>query len=72
MGVLVRVRNADILRDYVRLSGVTHRELARRAGLGHATVNHLLTGRRPSCSPSTAKAIEVALGAMPGVFFEVH
>lgn len=64
------VRDRVTLRGYVRLLGISERELAERAGVGHATVNHLLSGRRSRCSRSTARAIERALGCPAGVFFD--
>jgi plasmid maintenance system antidote protein VapI len=66
----MRVRNRAVLRDYIVLMGLSERGLARSAGLGHATVNHLLSGRRVTCSERTAEAIETALGCASGVFFE--
>lgn len=46
-------------------SGLSERELARRAGLGHATVNHLVTGRRKFCTQRTAGAIVAGLQLRP-------
>ena len=65
----VTIRDLVALRAYVRLLNVSERTLASRAGLGHATVNHLLSGRRTTCSSETAEAIESALGCPPGLFF---
>ncbi|MCW2495836.1 helix-turn-helix transcriptional regulator [Jatrophihabitans sp.] len=70
MTVAMRVRDRDTLRAYVRLMRLSERGLAARAGVGHATVNHLLSGRRETCSPETAQAIEKVLGCAGGVFFE--
>lgn len=67
---MVRVRDRSALRAYLRLLGLSERELAARAGVGHATVNHLLSGRRQTCSPRTAAALEAALACPPGVFFD--
>jgi transcriptional regulator with XRE-family HTH domain len=66
----MRVRDPATLRAYVRLLGLSERGLAARAGVGHATVNHLLSGRRTQCARRTARAIEAALGCPPGVFFD--
>jgi transcriptional regulator with XRE-family HTH domain len=66
----MRVRDPVALRAYLRLLGLSERGLAMRAGVGHATVNHLLSGRRASCTRRTAAAIEAALACPPGVFFE--
>ena len=65
----IRIRDRGALRSYVRLLGVSERELAQRAGVGHATVNHLISGRRATCTPETARAIESALGCPAGIFF---
>jgi transcriptional regulator with XRE-family HTH domain len=65
-----RVRDPVALRAYLRLMGMSERALATRAGVGHATVNHLLSGRRDTCARSTARAIEAVLACPEGVFFE--
>ncbi|MGH3495757.1 MAG: helix-turn-helix domain-containing protein [Sciscionella sp.] len=65
------VRDRATLCAYLRLLGLSERALAARAGVAHATVNHLLSGRRSRCSHRTARAIEAALACPPGVFFEV-
>jgi len=65
-----RVRDADALRAYLRLLGLSERGLAVRAGVGHATVNHLLSGRRRFCASNTARAIETVLACPRGVFFD--
>ena len=64
------VRSHAALREYIRLMGVSEREVARRAGLSHSTLNHLITGRRVTCSVRTAAAIERELGCVPGLLFE--
>jgi plasmid maintenance system antidote protein VapI len=66
----MRIRSAEVLREYVCLLGISERALARSAGISHSTLNHLLTGRRTTCSPATAAAIERALGCASGVFFQ--
>jgi plasmid maintenance system antidote protein VapI len=66
----MRVRSNRVLRDYIAMIGASERSLARAAGISHSTLNHLLTGRRITCSERTATEIERALGCAPGVFFE--
>lgn len=66
----MRIRDPVATRAYLRLLGMSERALAERAGVGHATVNHLLSGRRDRCTARTASAIESALGCPPGLFFE--
>ncbi|HSY15539.1 MAG TPA: helix-turn-helix transcriptional regulator [Jatrophihabitantaceae bacterium] len=65
----VNLRSRQVLADYILLLGHSEREFARRAGLSHSTVNHLLSGRRGTCSLATARAIEGALGCAPGILF---
>lgn len=66
----MRVRDRDAIKAYLRLLRMSERRLAARAGVGHATVNHLLSGRRVTCSDRTAHAIEAALDCPQGLFFE--
>jgi len=63
------LRDAEALRSYIRLMQMSERALAAAAGIGHATVNHLLSGRRSTCSPATARAIESVLACPQGLFF---
>jgi len=65
----MQVRDREALRAYIRLAGLSERSLAHRAGIGHATVNHLLSGRRTTCSADTAVAIAAVLECPPFVFF---
>ena len=65
----MQLRSRRALGDYIDLLGISERQLARNAGLSHSTVNHLVTGRRDSCSLQTAVAIERALGCPPGLLF---
>jgi transcriptional regulator with XRE-family HTH domain len=56
------LRDREALALVVSQCGLSERELARQAFLGHSTLNHLLTGRRNSCSVQTAQAIAEVLG----------
>ena len=56
------LRDREALALVVSPCGLSERELARQALLGHSTLNHLLTGRRNSCSVQTAQAIAEVLG----------
>lgn len=66
----MHLRSRDALIICLEATGMSERELARVAELGHATVNHLVTGRRTRCSLATARAIETALGCAAGTLFE--
>jgi transcriptional regulator with XRE-family HTH domain len=66
----MHLRSRDTLIVCLEATGMSERQLARVAALGHATVNHLVTGRRTRCSLATARAIEAALGCAAGTLFE--
>lgn len=64
------LRDRRILAALLDAAGISERELARRANLGHATVNHLVTGRRSSCSLRTAQLMAAGLGCEPEMLFD--
>lgn len=66
----MQLRSREALILCLEATGMSERQLARVAGLGHATVNHLVTGRRTRCSLATAIAIETALGCGKGTLFD--
>jgi len=69
MAMRVRSGTLRILIDSLEIS---ERQVARSAGLSHSTVNHLVTGRRTSCSMKTAAAIAKAIDRpVTEVFYEV-
>jgi hypothetical protein len=65
----MRLRSRQALVSLIDGAGISEREVARRALLSHATVNHLVTGRRTTCSLATAVAIENVLSARHGTIF---
>jgi DNA-binding XRE family transcriptional regulator len=65
----MRLRNRLIFVTLLEDAEFSERELARLAGLGHSTVNHLMTGRRTSCSLVTALAITRTLGCPVSTLF---
>jgi transcriptional regulator with XRE-family HTH domain len=65
----MQLRSRRALADYIDLLGISERQLARSAGLSHSTVNHLVTGRRNTCSLRTAVAVERALDCPLGLLF---
>jgi DNA-binding CsgD family transcriptional regulator len=68
----MRLRSRESLILALEDSGMSERELARRADLSHSTVNHLVTSRRSTCSLHTALAIEMQLAAEAGSLFEAE
>ncbi|MGI8667482.1 MAG: helix-turn-helix domain-containing protein [Jatrophihabitans sp.] len=65
----MQLRNRLIFVSLIEELGISERELSRRANLSHSTVNHLMTGRRVSCSLTTAVAITRALGCPVATLF---
>lgn len=66
----VRLISKDALRSYMQFRGFRSvRELAERVGVSKATIGHLHSGARDSCSPDVARRIEDALSAPPGSLF---
>ncbi len=63
------LRSRKTLVECLEAARLSERELARAAPLGHATVNHLVTERRTSCSLTTAIAIERVFDVSPGTLF---
>jgi plasmid maintenance system antidote protein VapI len=58
------LRSRETLIECLELAGLSERELARSAPLGHATVNHLVTGRRASCSLTIERVFDVSPGTL--------
>lgn len=67
----VKLISREALAQYMDHRDMSIRAVAKKAGIGHAIVGHLLTGYRDTCSESTAKAIEAALDAPFGSLFVV-
>jgi len=65
----VKLTSRQVLRQYMEFRQETNRSLAEKAGLGYAIVGHLRSGKRNTCSPRTARAIEEALACPPGLLF---
>lgn len=61
--------SATALAQYMNYRDLTVRSLAERCGVSSATIGHLRSGRRKTCKPDTAKAIERHLQAPPNSLF---
>lgn len=66
----MRLKSPQMLQQFMSYKRFTIRQLAKAAGVGHATVGHLHSGARNTCGPETARAIEKALQAPPGLLFD--
>ncbi|MGG5257499.1 helix-turn-helix transcriptional regulator [Phycicoccus avicenniae] len=67
----MRLKDRLMLRQYMDYKRMKIRELAKAAGVSRATIGHLHSGKRNTCSPATARRVEEALGAPPGLLFVV-
>lgn len=65
----VKLVSAQALRQYMEFRQETNRSLAAKAGVGPGIVGHLRSGKRTTCSPRVAQAIEEALACPPGFLF---
>ncbi len=59
------------LKRQMKARGLTGNELARRRGLGKATISRLVSGAHNLVQPRVAEAIEAELQVEPGTFFAV-
>lgn len=67
----VQLISAQALNQYMEFRKETNRSLATKTGpgVGREIIGHLRSGKRRTCSPKTARAIEEALNAPPGSLF---
>lgn len=65
----MRLLSVDLLRVLIRERGLTHRDLAERAGCSAGFISHLTSGRRPGCTPALAHAISEVLAVPTSVLF---
>lgn len=65
----MRLISTQAFRQYMDYRSETNASLAAKAGLGRGIVGHLRSGKRESCLPTTAAALERALNAPPGSLF---
>lgn len=66
----VKLKSRRALQEYMEFHRIqSGYALAKKAGILPGTVNHLLSGRRNTCSLRTARSIEEALQCPPGFLF---
>lgn len=66
----MQLKSPQMLKQYMDYKRYNIRSLAKAAGISHSTVGHLHSGKRRTCSPEVARAIEEALQAPPGLLFD--
>ena len=74
MEVRDRQRLKDAVEDACRRYGLTHRKLMcdMLGYRSHGMLGYLLSGRRKTCSPELALALELALHVQQGALFRVR
>lgn len=65
----VKLISRQALAQYMQHRGFTVRTLAGKVGCSHSLIGHLRSGKRSTCQPATAIAIEKALDAPVGSLF---
>lgn len=69
-GCWMKLTSADTLRALMQQKGLSRRVLARYCGLkGSGMIDHLLDGRKTSCSPALAMNIAQALDVPLAILF---
>lgn len=68
----VRTLGPTVLRDWMKLRGMSVRELAFRVGCSHGTIGDLRSGRRRSVSPDHARKIAKALDVPESQLFSAR
>lgn len=71
-GLDVRLISHEALASYMSYRGLSVRELAMRTGIHRATIGHLRSGERTTCTPHNARAIAKALDVPTEALFRVH
>lgn len=66
----MKLKSPQMLKQYMEYKRLNIRSLAKTANISHSTVGHLHSGARSTCSPRSARAIEEALQAPPGLLFD--
>lgn len=57
-----RVANLEKLRQRIKLSGLSHEQIAQRVGYSRAYVDHLAVGRKHGCPEHKADLLAQVLG----------
>jgi transcriptional regulator with XRE-family HTH domain len=71
-GLDVRIISHEALASYMSYRGLSVRELAMKTGIHRATIGHLRSGGRHTCTPESARAIAKALDVPVDILFRVQ
>lgn len=69
-GRWMRLRNPQLLADYMEANDFTQARLARYAGCSRQFIHLLLKGDRRTCTVEVARRIEEAVRVLPGTLFD--
>lgn len=66
----MRLRNPELLAQYMEANDFTQARLARYAGCSRQFIHLLLKGERRTCTVDVARLIEEAVRVLPGTLFD--
>ncbi len=69
-GRWMRLRNPQLLADYMKANDFTQARLARYAGCSRQFIHLLLKGERTTCTREIGQRIEEAVRVLPGTLFD--
>lgn len=69
-GRWMRLRNPQLLANYMAANDFTQARLARYAGCSRQFIHLLLKGERRTCTIEVARLIEEAVRVLPGTLFD--
>lgn len=69
-GRWMKLQNRDLLNQYIDHRGIKQADLARSAEVSRQFISALCTGKKATCTPAVADAIEERLGLLKGTLFE--
>jgi hypothetical protein len=67
----MRLRNPQLLADYMDASDFSQARLARYAGCSRQFIHLLLKGDRTTCTIDVGRRIEEAVRVLPGTLFDL-
>lgn len=69
-GRWMRLRNPQLLADYMKANDFTQARMARYAGCSRQFIHMLLNGERSTCTAEVGSRIEEAVRVLPGTLFD--
>lgn len=71
-GRWMKLRNRTLLNEYIEHRGIKQADVARSAAVSRQFISLLCTGKKTTCTPDVAEAIEERLGLLKGTLFEAN